>query len=92
MGRFSLAGLSKRKGLMSKKPENKPAVYEIKIEGHLEERWADWFENLDFKYEEDGTTILSGPILDQAALRGVLNHISDLGLSLISVHVKDAEQ
>jgi hypothetical protein len=77
---------------MSKKIESNPTHYEIKIEGHLEERWADWFEDLSFNYDEEGTTTLIGPILDQAALRSVLNHISDLGLSLISVQPKDEEQ
>jgi hypothetical protein len=65
--------------------KNNLKVYEIKISGHLEDRWADWFEGLTFTHESDGTTILSGPIKDQTALRGILNHISDLGLVLISV-------
>jgi hypothetical protein len=60
-------------------------IYEIKIQGHLSERWADWFEGLSFTHESDGTTTLLGPIKDQAALRGVLEHIADLGLELISV-------
>jgi hypothetical protein len=76
---------------MSEQSKHTPIFYKIKIEGHLEERWADWFENLDFMYEEDGTMILSGPIPDQAALRSVLNHINDLGLSLISIQPKDEE-
>lgn len=63
----------------------KPIVYEIKINGHLEDRWTDWFQGLTFTHESDGTTTLSGPIKDQTALRGILNHISDLGLTLISV-------
>jgi hypothetical protein len=70
---------------MSEKSNNTPTYYEIKIKGHLEDRWADWFENLSFTHETDGTTTLYGPLTDQTALRGVLNHISDLGLSLISV-------
>ncbi len=65
--------------------KNNLKVYEIKISGHLEDRWADWFEGLTFTHESDGTTIKSGPIKDQTALRGILNHISDLGLVLISV-------
>jgi hypothetical protein len=62
-----------------------PTHYEIRIEGRLEDNWTDWFENLIFEYQDDGTTILSGPVADQAALRSVLNHISDLGLASISV-------
>lgn len=65
--------------------KNNLKVYEIKIAGHLEDRWTDWFEGLTFMHESDGTTTLSGPIKDQTALRGILNHISDLGLVLISV-------
>lgn len=65
--------------------KNNLKVYEIKIAGHLEDRWTDWFEGLTFIHESDGTTTLSGPIKDQTALRGILNHISDLGLVLISV-------
>lgn len=65
--------------------KNSLKIYEIKIAGHLEDRWTDWFQGLAFTHESDGTTILSGPIKDQTALRGILNHISDLGLTLISV-------
>ena len=70
------------------KDRQQPAapIYEIKIEGHLDARWADWFEDLTFTHESDGTTTLYGPIADQAALHGVLNGIRDLGLTLISVH------
>ncbi|TDI84098.1 MAG: hypothetical protein E2O74_05625 [Chloroflexi bacterium] len=62
-----------------------PELYEIRIEGHLDKRWADWFEGLTFTHESDGTTLLDGPLTDQAALHGVLNRIRDLGLPIISV-------
>ncbi len=62
-----------------------PELYEIRIKGHLDDRWADWFEGLTFTHESDGTTILDGPLTDQAALHGVLNRIRDLGLPIISV-------
>ncbi|MFQ5814388.1 MAG: hypothetical protein ACE5I2_14520 [Anaerolineae bacterium] len=62
-----------------------PELYEIRIKGHLDDRWADWFEGLTFTHESDGTTILYGPLTDQAALHGVLNGIRDLGLPIISV-------
>ena len=62
-----------------------PGLYEIRIKGHLDDRWADWFEGLTFTLESDGTTILYGPLTDQAALHGVLNGIRDLGLPIISV-------
>jgi hypothetical protein len=75
---------------MSDAPDNRsPAVYEIKIKGHLDERWANWFEGMTFTLENDGTTTLTGPITDQAALHGLLNRIRDLGLPLLSVHGVD---
>ena len=64
-----------------------PGLYEIRIKGHLDDRWADWFEGLTFTHESDGTTILDGPLTDQAALHGVLNRIRDLGLPIISVQL-----
>ena len=60
-------------------------IYEIRIKGHLDERWADWFGGLTFTHEPDGTTTLQGTIADQAALHGLLNGIRDLGLPLLSV-------
>ncbi len=65
--------------------ESTRTIYEIRIKGHLSERWADWFEGMTFSHESDGTTALCGPLADQAALHGLLNGIRDLGLALISV-------
>jgi hypothetical protein len=62
-----------------------PTYYEIRLKGHLDDRWADWFEGLTIKLEEDGNTLLSGPVIDQAALYGLLKNIRDLGLPLVSV-------
>jgi len=62
-----------------------PGGYEICIEGHLDKRWAKRLEGLVFKHEADGTTKLFGPLIDQAALHGVLNRIRDLGIPIISV-------
>lgn len=58
--------------------------YEIRVAGHLPPQWADWFEGLTITLEEDNT-LLTGPMLDQAALHGVLKKVRDLGLSLVSV-------
>lgn len=58
---------------------------EIKIKGRLEERWSAWFEGLAFTYMNDGTTLLSGPLPDQAALHSILLKIRDMNLTLISV-------
>ena len=59
--------------------------YAIRIKGHLDQRWADWFDGLSFTHDSDGTTLLAGLLADQAALHGVLNKIRDLGLPIISV-------
>jgi hypothetical protein len=60
-------------------------VYEIRIQEHLDERWADWFEGMTFGHQPGGATILWGPVADRAALHGLLNGIRDPGLSLVSV-------
>ena len=73
--------------------KNEQQIYEIRIRGRLEDRWAAWFGNLAFRYEEDGTTILCGPLEDQAALHGVLKYIRNLNLELISVQpIEDKEK
>ena len=59
--------------------------YEIRLEGHLDTRWAAWFDGLALTHETDGTTVLNGPVVDQAALHGLLQKVRDLGLPLISV-------
>lgn len=59
--------------------------YQIKVAGHLDFAWSDWFEQLTLAHEPDGCTTLTGRIVDQAALHGVLIKIRDLGLPLISV-------
>lgn len=62
-----------------------PPVYQIGIEGHLGLQWADWFEGLAITLEEDGRTLLTGPVTDQAALHGLLKKVRDLGMPLLSV-------
>jgi hypothetical protein len=59
--------------------------YEIRFKGQLDDQWTEWFGGMSITYEEDDTTMLSGPIADQAALHGLLKKIRDLGLTLISV-------
>jgi len=59
--------------------------YEIRLKGHLNARWADWFDGLTLTQESDGTTVLSGSVIDQAALHGLLAKVRDLGLPLIAV-------
>ena len=63
---------------------HEPGWYEIRLKGHLDERWAERFEGLHFSHD-DGTTVLFGPVVDQAALYGLLRTVRDLGLPLLSV-------
>jgi hypothetical protein len=65
---------------------DKPTYYKICVKSHLESTWADWFDGLAISNLENGEAMLSGYLPDQAALHGVLNRISNLGLSLISVN------
>ena len=59
--------------------------YEIRLKGHLDSRWAAWFDGLSLTNESDGTTLIHGPVADQAALHGLLQKVRDVGLPLISV-------
>lgn len=60
-------------------------VYRIRVSGHLDDRWSDWFGDLVVQRRDDGTTVLVGPVVDQAALHGVIARIRDLGLPLLAV-------
>jgi hypothetical protein len=62
-----------------------PERYEIRLKGHLDSRWAAWFDGLSLTNESDGTTLIHGPVADQAALHGLIQKTRDLGLPLISV-------
>ena len=61
-------------------------VYQIRIKGHLGSQWTNWFEGLTVTLEEEGSTLLSGPVVDQSALHGILKKIRDLGMPLLSVN------
>jgi hypothetical protein len=65
--------------------QHDPGRYEIRLKGHLDARWAAWFDGLTLTHDSDGTTIIHGPVADQAALYGLLQKTRDLGLPLLSV-------
>jgi hypothetical protein len=80
-----------------KRDADKPTVYEIRIKGHLGRQWTDWFEGLVITLEHDGNTLLTGPVIDQAALYGLLKKVRDLSMPLLSVNslrpeLKDAPE
>jgi hypothetical protein len=63
---------------------DEPMVYQIRIKGHLDRRWTDWFGGLSITLEDNGDILLAGPVVDQAALHGLLRKVRDLGMPLIS--------
>jgi len=65
-----------------------PLLYEIRIKGHLDMRWSEWFEGLTITLEDDGDTLLTGPVVDQAALHRLLRKVRDLGMTLVSVNLR----
>ena len=65
---------------------DEPGLYEIRIKGHLDARWADRFGGMTITLAENGETLLTGPVIDQAALHGLLRKVRDLGLPLVSVN------
>ena len=76
---------------MSNDPKHKtdpsqPMIYQIRIECHLDDQWAGWFGDLTITLEENGDTLLTGPVVDQAALFGLLKKVRDLGMPLISLN------
>ena len=64
---------------------HEPELYQIRLKGHLDDRWAAWFEDLTLTREDNGETLLTGPVVDQAALHGLLRKVRDLGMPLLSV-------
>jgi hypothetical protein len=65
---------------------SQPMIYEIRVKGHLGHQWTNWFEGFIITLEEGGDTLLTGPLVDQAALYGLLKRVRDLGLPLVSVN------
>ena len=67
-------------------------IYQIRIKGHLGCQWSEWFEGLTITMEEDGNTLLSGRVVDEAALHGLLKKVRDLGMPLLSVNRDESDQ
>ena len=76
----------------SKPDVNRPMVYQIRIKGHLGQQWMSWFEGLTITLEVEGNTLLTGPVIDQAALHGTLKKVRDLGMPLLSVNSVGPDQ
>ena len=72
--------------LNQKTNPRQPIVYEIKVEGHLGRQWTEWFGGMTITLKDNGDTLLTGPVIDQAALYGLLKKVRDLGMPLLSVN------
>lgn len=76
----------------AKEERNQPELYQIRIKGHLDDTWADWFDGMSITRTDNGETLLTGPVVDQAALHGLLRRVRDLGLPLLLVIRAGPEQ
>lgn len=71
---------------------NEPAVYQIRVKGHLGCEWTEWFGSLSITLQSNGATLLAGPLVDQAALHGLLKKLRDLGIPLLSLGRVEIDQ
>lgn len=83
--------------MISSKPKSKSdceqsGTFQIRVRGRLDDQWSDWFENLTIMPDEDGTTLLTGPVVDDAALHGLLKRVRDSGMRLLSVNRIEGSQ
>ena len=79
-------------GEISTGDRHNPGSYEIRVKGHLDSRWGPWFDGMGLTQQSDGTTLIHGHVVDQAALHGLLQRIRDTGLPLVSVTQVEPDQ
>ncbi len=72
--------------------QDEPEHYAIRVRGHLDSRWSGWFDGMTITLEGDGTTVLAGPVVDQAALHGLLRKVRDMSLTLVAVSQENPRQ
>jgi hypothetical protein len=77
---------------MSTRDRSEAGRYEIRLTGHLDAHWTAWFDGMAVSHRDDGTTVIRGPVADQAALHGLLHRVRDLGLPLVSIERVDADE
>jgi hypothetical protein len=75
----------------SERDPEEPKIFEIRVQGHLSQQWQGWFDGLTITLEEDGNTLLRGPVVDQSALHGALKKIRNLNMPLLSVNSTDPD-
>jgi hypothetical protein len=78
----------RRQALTNRQAYEKPAFYQIRVQGTLDQSWSDWFDGITFT-QQDSETLLAGVVIDQAALHGILAKLNDLGLTIISVERRE---
>ena len=71
---------------------DQPIIYQIRLKGVLEEQWSEWFDGMTITLTENGETVLTGPVVDQPALHGLIKKVRDLGIPLISVNPSTPDQ
>jgi hypothetical protein len=77
--------------MSDERKQGRHAIYQIRVRGILDRKWSDWFDGMDISTQGNGDTLMTGPVVDQAALHGLLHKIRDIGLPLLSVNIVEAQ-